>query len=181
MLSELQKRKLTKLFSMYDANCDGVLVYKDFENMVKKLADLRRWSSRSSKYLILNETFMKRWKTLQKDADTSRNKEISIEEWLYYYEEILGDEKKYNEQVNALIQLVFDAFDKDGDGKISQEEWGELLGAYNISPVYAPLVFPKLDANGDGFLTKEELVQLIYDFYYSDDSEHPANSMFGPY
>lgn len=181
MLAELQKRKLTKLFSMYDANFDGVLVYKDFENIIDKLACLRNWSSRSPKYLVLNETFKKRWKTLQKDADTSRDKQVSLEEWLCYYENILADEKKYNEQVNALIQLIVDVFDQDGNGKMSQEEWAGLLSVYNVSPVYAPIIFPKLDTNGDGFLTKEEIVKLVYDFYYSTDPDNPANSMFGPY
>lgn len=50
MLTELQKRKMIKFFSMYDANCDSALVCQDFENLVKKLADLRNWGSRSSKY-----------------------------------------------------------------------------------------------------------------------------------
>lgn len=37
MLTELQKRKLIKFFSMYDTNYDGALVCQDFENLVKKL------------------------------------------------------------------------------------------------------------------------------------------------
>jgi hypothetical protein len=65
--------------------------------------------------------------------------------------------------------------------KISQQEWAGLLSVYNVSPVYAPLVFPKLDANQDGFLSKEEVLQLIRDFFYSNEPEAPANDMFGPY
>jgi hypothetical protein len=40
MLTDLQIQKLTKFFSMYDTNCDGLLVAHDFEQIVKKLADL---------------------------------------------------------------------------------------------------------------------------------------------
>ncbi|MDY6785894.1 MAG: calcium-binding protein [Cyanobacteriota bacterium] len=181
MLTDLQKRKLTKLFCVYDNNCGGFLEYKDFELILNKLARLRNWSSRSSKYLALQQTFKKRWKKLEDTADKSHNKQVNLEEWLSYYDEILSDEQKYDEQVNALVSVVFEAFDKDGNNKISQSEWAELLSVYNISPVYAPSIFPKLDANGDGFLTKDELLELIRDFYYSDDPSHPANGMFGPY
>ncbi|MGF1569757.1 MAG: EF-hand domain-containing protein [Nodosilinea sp.] len=77
--------------------------------------------------------------------------------------------------------LIFDIFDQDEDGKINQEEWGQLLAAFNESPVYAPLVFPALDADQDGWLTKTEMLELFQGFCYSDDSSSPANGMFGPY
>ncbi|MDY7015768.1 MAG: EF-hand domain-containing protein [Cyanobacteriota bacterium] len=181
MLTELQKRKLTKLFCMYDNNCGGFLEYQDFQNVLSKLARLRNWSSRSSKYLILENTLKARWKKLEQAADTSHNKQVNLEEWLNYYDEILSDGQKYNEQVRALVEVLFEAFDRDGDGKINQQEWSELLGVYNISPVYVSSIFPKIDINSDGVLTKEELLELIRDFYYSNDPENPANFMFGPY
>lgn len=181
MLTELQKRKLTKLFSMYDRNCDGILAYQDFEKIVEKLADLRNWSSRSSKYLILSNKFSERWQGLQAKADKSRDKKVSLEEWLNYYEEVLSDEQRYRQTIQEFVEVLFEAFDKDSDGKISQPEWADLLCVYNVSSVYAPSIFPKLDTNGDGFLSKEELVQLIREFYYSNEPNAVANSMFGPY
>jgi Ca2+-binding EF-hand superfamily protein len=181
MLTELQKRKLIKFFSMYDANYDGVLVCQDFENIIKKLATLRNFGTRSSKYQLLMDKCMHNWKSLKGGADTSRDKKVCIEEWLNYYDGVLSEEKKYNQEVRYLMELIFEVFDGDGDGKISQKEWAGLLSVYNVSSVYAPLVFPKLDANQDGFLSKEEVLALIREFFYSDDPEAPANAMFGPY
>jgi Ca2+-binding EF-hand superfamily protein len=181
MLTELQKRKLIKFFSMHDANYDGVLVSQDFENLVKKLADIRNWGARSPKYQVLLNKCMQDWKSLKGDADESHDQKVSLEEWLHYYERILSDETKYNQEVRYFIELIFEVFDADEDGKISQQEWAGLLSVYNVSPVYAPLIFPKLDANQDGFLSKEEVLQLIRDFLYSNDLEAPANTMFGPY
>jgi Ca2+-binding EF-hand superfamily protein len=181
MLTDLQKRKLTKLFSRYDSNYSGKLVKKDFELMFEKLSTLRNWSLRSPRCLVLQDKLMRKWKGLEKKADTAHNHEVSIDEWLAYYDEVLADPKGCSEEVVSLMDIVFDVFDQDEDGKVNQEEWGQFLAAFNESPVYASLVFPALDANQDGWLTKGELLKLFQDFCYSDDPNNVANAMFGPY
>lgn len=181
MLTDLQKRKLTKLFSLYDSNYTGVLVKKDFELMFEKLSTLRNWSRRSPRCIVLEDKLMRKWQKLRQKADTHQNKEVSIDEWLVYYDEVLADPQAYAEEIADLMDLIFDVFDSDEDGKINQQEWGHLLAAFNESPVYAPLVFPALDANQDGWLAKEEVLQLFRDFCSGDDPQSSANSMFGPY
>jgi len=181
MLTDLQKRKLTKLFSMYDSDYTGVLVKNDFELMFKKLSTLRNWSKRSPRCIVLENKLMKKWQGLREKADTHQNKEVSIDEWLAYYNELLADAKTSSEMIAELIELVFDVFDQDEDGKINQQEWGQLLAAFNESPVYARLVFPALDQDQDGWLTKAEIRELFINFCYSEDPNEPANQMFGPY
>ncbi len=181
MLSEIQKRKLTKLFSMYDVDCNGFLLLKDFENRAKKLAALRGWGSRSPKYVQLINQFTYNWKCLSGDSDTNRDHKISLQEWLQHYDTLLSDPKRYTEQVRSLMELVFEVFDENGDGVISQAEWAGLLSVFNVSPIYASDVFTKLDSNQDGSLSREEVLQLIQDFFHSDQLDAPANFMFGPY
>lgn len=181
VLTDLQKRKLTKLFSMYDSNYAGILVKDDFELMFKKLSNLRNWSLRSPRCLVLQDKLMRKWEGLAKKADTAHNKQVSRAEWLAYYEDVLADSKACEEEVASLMDLIFDVFDQDEDGKVNQEDWGKLLSAFNESAVYAPLVFPTLDSDQDSWLTKAELMQLFRDFCYSDDPANPANGMFGPF
>ncbi|MEO0869626.1 MAG: EF-hand domain-containing protein, partial [Cyanobacteria bacterium J06642_11] len=88
---------------------------------------------------------------------------------------------KSHQEVQALMKLIFDVFDDDGDGQMSQAEWAELFQVYNIHPAYAPASFEKLDANNDGVLSREEILALIDDFFCGDDVNSAANSMFGPY
>ncbi|MEO1144065.1 MAG: hypothetical protein AAFY26_00470 [Cyanobacteria bacterium J06638_22] len=83
--------------------------------------------------------------------------------------------------MQSLTELLFDVFDKNEDGYISEDEWGQVLSVYNISPIYAAEVFPALTITETDRVTKEELIKLVYDFYYSDDPDNPANTMFGPY
>ncbi|WP_225885397.1 EF-hand domain-containing protein [Leptolyngbya sp. KIOST-1] len=172
---------MTKLFSMYDSDYTGVLVKKDFELMFKKLSTLRNWSLRSPRCLILQDKLMRKWQGLEKKADTAHNHQVSRDEWLAYYDDSLSDTEPRADDILSLMETIFDVFDQDEDGKVNQEEWGQLLAAFNESPVYAPLVFPALDTDGDGWLTKVEFLQHFSDFCCSDDANHPANAMFGPY
>ena len=181
MLTDLQVQKITKFFSMYDANCDGYLVSDDFELVVKRLADLKNLGSRSGKYIALKDRFRRAWKSLESHADLNHDHQVSLQEWISYYDKILGDEKAYDEELHTLMDIVFEAFDNNGDGKICREEWEHLFTIYNICPIYADKVFEKLDLNGDGYLDRSEVMNLIHRFFYSDDEMDVANRMFGPY
>jgi len=181
MVTEIQRRKLVKLFSMYDTNNTGSVSRSDFDLLFKKMSSLRNWSLRSPKCLVLQDKLTRMWTNLSKQADLTHNKQVSLAEWLVYKESVLSHEQAYTDEVKSLMELLFDVFDKNGDGYISQDEWGEFLSAYNVSPVYAAEVFPALKKAEEGRLTKEELTALVYDFYYSNDPNNPANSMFGPY
>ncbi|MGF1604600.1 MAG: EF-hand domain-containing protein [Thermosynechococcaceae cyanobacterium] len=181
MLTELQTRKLTKLFSMYDECCNGYLCKKDFETIVKKLAGVRNWGLRSPRYVALMSQLELDWKGLDQVADKNHNQQVSIAEWLDYYDIVLNDPQQYEQQVKALMEMVFDVFKPDGENGINQNNWGQLLSVYNVSPVYAPLIFPTLDTEQSGVITRDQMLVMIRDFFYSDDVETPANAMFGPY
>jgi Ca2+-binding EF-hand superfamily protein len=181
MLTKLQVQKITKFFSMYDTNCDGLLVASDFEIIVKKLADLKNMGIRSAKYLALQDRFKQAWKSLEDHADTNHDHKISLQEWLDYYTIVLSDQQKYEDELHTLMDLVFEVFDENDDGNISQKEWENLFTIYNVCPIYAQDIFQSLDQNKDGFLDRGEIMNLIYQFFYSDDPQHLANRMFGPY
>ncbi|MGB3491807.1 MAG: hypothetical protein WBA57_03700 [Elainellaceae cyanobacterium] len=181
MLTELQTRKLVKYFSMYDADCSGCIVAQNFEQIAKKLADRRNWSLRSPRYLTLINQFKMDWKYLNAAADKSDNSEINLEEWLAYYDAVLNDSGQYQKSLRTLMNLVVEAFDADEDGKICESEWGEFLSIFNVSPVYAPRVFPLIDVDKSGFLDRDSIMNLLDDFFHSDEPTCSANEMFGPY
>lgn len=181
MLSELQQQKFIKLFSMYDASANGHLDRKDFEAIVNKAARIKNWSSRSAKYQTLLYKYMDKWDGLEKTACNNKKHQVTLPSWLDYHEALLGDGDRYEAQVKELMEIIFDVFDVDGNGEISADEWAEFLSLYNISPVYAAFIFPKIDQDQDGCLSKTDLLELIRQFYYSDDPQSPGNLMFGPF
>lgn len=181
MLTELQTRKLLKLFCMYDGDRNEYLVKKDFEKIAVKVADVKNIGSRSPKILALKERFLQMWKSLSSQADASGDKKICLSEWLAYYDDVLKDQKKYLKEVQSLMRLIFEVFDDNGDGQLCQAEWKQLFQVFNVHPAYAPNAFQQLDMNGDGFLSRDEMLILIDDFFCGDQVNSVANSMFGPY
>ncbi|BAZ24853.1 calcium-binding EF-hand-containing protein [Kalymmatonema gypsitolerans NIES-4073] len=181
MVSELQQRKFTKLFSMYDANNNGVLAKDDFEKIIQKIAELRGWKQGSTEYNTLFDKYIFYWQHIRDAADKNRDDTVTLEEWFAYHEKLLSAKDSYEEQVGTLAALVYDVFDADNDGQLNIKEFEEVFLVYNIPRVFVPYIFSRLDLNGDGLLSKQEVLQLLYEFHFSDDPEAPGNLLFGPY
>ena len=181
MLTDIQTRKLTKLFSLYDANRDGVLVQQDFSALAMRLTKLRQDLHASPQHAQILAHLNQDWQCLCAAADQDHDACITLDEWLAYYDQVLDDMKLYASRVIALVTLLFDAFDQDNDGHINEHEWIRLLSVFNVLPIYASSIFLNLDVNQDGVLTEDEVLTLIHDFFYLHEPSAPANFMFGPY
>jgi juvenile hormone diol kinase len=184
MLTELKRLKFIKLFTIYDANDNGVLEKADFERIVKNLGNLRGWQSGTVEYDNLHDRYLFYWQSILELADQNHNGRVSLPEWLNYHEKMLGTKEqkdKYEKEVETIAALVCDVFDLDGDGKLNIEEWKQLFLVYNTPHVVVEEIFPKLDIDGDGFISKQEMQRLFHEFHFSDDQAAPGNLLFGTY
>ena len=167
-LSDLQKRKLMKLFGMYDANNTGVLKLSDFQCVVDRLATIKGWSPDSANYLQLTDKLMHRWIHIRSEVKDKLGhkptESITLDEWLLYYDQVLSDDTY-----------------RDTSGSLELQEWRSLFQVYGIPVIYAEEAFAKIDQNQDGFLSKEELLPLIESFYYDQNPDAPGNFIFGPF
>ena len=179
MLTDIQIRKLTKLFHLYDANGDGVLVQQDFSALAVRMAEWRQEGPSQHSQIFTH--LQQDWACLCAAADQNHDAQITLEEWLAYYTQVLDDMQQYVSRVVALVTLLFDAFDQDNDGQISEQEWVGLLAVFNVQPIYAKSIFINLDVNQDDCLSQDEVLTLIHDFFYVSEPSAPANFMFGPY
>jgi len=196
MLTEFQKRKLMKLFSMYDACNLGVLKISDFEQLAHRLADLRGWKEDSNHYRDISGKFIYLWNRIRSEIknvynsqphilnnpetwNTQIRSQVSVEEWFTYFEVVLNNEN-YKAEILALSDAIFTVIDTDRSGHLDKSEWAELFRVYNISVIYVDETFAKIDINGDGNLSKDEVMSMIEDFYYSNDPESAGSYMFGP-
>ncbi|PZU99993.1 MAG: hypothetical protein DCE90_01525 [Pseudanabaena sp.] len=183
MLSNLKRRKLTKLFTMYDACNSGSLKFADYEQIVSRLATLRGFKIDSNEYQKMIEKYGFQWikmrgdikELLQKKQETN----VSLDEWLAYHEIVLQN-SDHQKLIRSLDELLFDTVDVDRSNNLDLAEWKTLFSIFNIPVVYADESFQQIDCNGDGSITREELFPILEEFYYSEDENAIGNKVFGP-
>ncbi|MEQ8463796.1 EF-hand domain-containing protein [Coleofasciculus sp. E1-EBD-02] len=180
MLTELQTKKWTRLFQVYDADGNGTVTQEDFELIFQNLAKFRNLEANTPQYDQLHAKFMEDWEHLQKDADKDKDGKVQLQEWLEHGDRRIHDQSMYQTVVD-LANQVFELLDLDGNGVITAKEYKTIMQSWHVSEDVAAETFPKLDLNGDGNISKEELVELVRQFHASDDPQAPGNSFFGPY
>jgi hypothetical protein len=176
MLTDVQKKKLRHLFGVMDSNRDGRVEWADYERIAKNIADTRGYGPGSDGYGELMGQYKYGWEQAAPFADGSG---MDLNKWLEYNDALLGTPGIYDTLVRPAAAMIFDAFDLDGDQKVSVDEWREFFRCYSVDPAEADNCFGKYDLNGDGYVSRSELVDLVGQFYLSSDPDAPGNLLFG--
>ncbi|MEG3932814.1 EF-hand domain-containing protein [Microcoleus sp. T3_B1] len=181
MLTELQKKKLTYQFSIFDVDKNGFLEKSDFDKIVNGYAETYNLSQDSETYQYLSSTYAKRWEGLAKEADTNADNKVSLDEWLSYQDNLVNDPKSDFLWLK-IASMFHEIQDVDKDGAISLEEYKLIYKIHGIGDdSLAAEIFSKLDFDGDGKIMKNDHLNLVADFYLSNNPESPGNLFFGPY
>jgi Ca2+-binding EF-hand superfamily protein len=180
MLSELQKKKLIRYFRVYDVDDNGRIALQDFERVVENVRMLHGLGENSPRHRALKEGYLRRWEALRQSADVDDDGGVDLDEWLDYWEGVLGDEARYEAEIAAVTDRLIEIFDADGDGVLGTDEFCNFYGVYGLKSTLARQVFMDLDLDGDGVVTRGELLEMAHEFYRSDDPDARGNRLFGP-
>lgn len=180
MLSHLQERKMTRLFTLFDADKNGVIEQEDYEAMIQNFAQIRGWEKESADYKLLYNSFMRLWHQMVQGLDKNNDNQVTLEEFLGDRDQVLHDPSRYETRIKV-GQLLFAILDRDGDRQGTVEELKLFYRGLRIDETLAEEIFPKLDLNGDGYISEEEFLQMGYDFHYSNDPDAAGNWLFGPF
>lgn len=179
MLTDLQTKKLTRYFRVFDVNDNGRIARPDFERVVENVRALYGAQEGSAEHREIEAGFMRRWEALRASADADHDDGVDLTEWLAYWDGVLADEARYQEEIASVTEGLFKIFDTDEDGVLGADEFCNFYGVYGLKSAMARQVFLDLDADGDGRVTRAELVAMAHEFYRGDDPHAPGNRLFG--
>ena len=181
MLTDLQAKKLTRYFQVYDITDDGRIESSDFERVIENVRVLRGASERSLDGNGLRQAYMAFGAALSASADSDGDGGIDLDEWLAYGQIALEDDARYEAEVEAITNHLFPVFDTDEDGEIGPDEFADFYGVFGLGGNLARSIFVELDANNDGVISRDEFLEIGRQFYRSDDRGSAGNMLFGPF
>lgn len=175
MASELQRRKVLGVFRAMDANGDGLLEEADFTALTARWVDIRQAAHGSAEHRRLREIMMGWWENLRTAAGEVPDGKITLDDVLSVIDKL----RDMPDSVAATADIMFDAVDEDGDGKISGSEYRRLIEAWNGRHTKTDDIFARLDLDGDGHLSRDEFTGLWTEFWAGDDPDAPGTWVFG--
>jgi uncharacterized protein (DUF2141 family) len=157
-----------------DADGDGFLEESDFAALTDRWTRIRDTPPGSAGHARLTAIMMGWWATLVA-ADVNGDNKVTVDEVLMVVDR-LGE---LNEAVTVTASAMFDAIDENGDGRISPDEYQQLIRAWSGRDTETGDIFALLDSNGDGHLDRDEFIGHWTEFWAGDDSDAPGSFVFG--
>lgn len=180
MLSELRQRKLTAWFGVVDRDDDGAVARNDFEQQTDLNARSLGLKPQAPEYQKMLSGNMMYWDGLREICDVDDDGRVTLDEWLGGMERFLSEKQAEVESFQSFLAAnIIKNVDKDGDGKISKDEY-VAVGSRSVERSIVEHAFEQFDVDGSGYLTQEELQRHFIDFVYGEDPQTPGNNLLGP-
>jgi juvenile hormone diol kinase len=181
-LTDFQKKKIINLFeNLYDTNRDGTIEKEDFDQALKKIATLHKWSASDEAYKQEEGRINKIWASLKPRAD--QDGKISKEEWTQMWEECIKDieqGKTFPPWQQEYMEFMFFANDTSDDGFIDREEYTAIYKVFGFSNDEIDFCFDKISEGlPDNKLSKEDFEHLWREYFTSQDHNAKGNFLFG--
>ena len=86
---------------------------------------------------------------------------------------------EFSSALSSTAKFFLDLLDSDGDGVVTVDDYVLFCGAYNVGENEARIGFKMFDRDGNGQLSHQEVVEMVQEFYLSDDPQALGNLFFG--
>ena len=143
-----ENKELKEIFFSFDKNCDGKISKEEFVTGLSNTNSLNTVLQKGNSI-----------EDLIKNIDTDNNGFIGFEE---FFIALINKEKLLTE---SILKMAFNMFDRDKDGRISQNELKYILGEYNPNAKEQlwKKTIEQIDLNRDGQISYEEFHKMMID------------------
>jgi len=145
-LTEDQVAEFREAFSLFDKDGDGKITREELEEVMRNLV-----SAQATQEDIAD---------MIHNMDTDGNGTVEFEEFL---EHMLATQNLGEKDHNEELYEAFKIFDKDGNGLISREELGEVMGKLGerLTSEEVEEMINEADIDGDGQIDYKEFVNMM--------------------
>jgi Ca2+-binding EF-hand superfamily protein len=170
--------KFDYLFTCFDRRKNGKLDVSDFLAFGRALRDASGWEQTDPRSRRIARALDAFWEVMIVHIDADGSGDVDRQEFTTF-ENIMSDQTKSFAGTAPtwaleLYRAIFEALDKNADGKLELSEYATYLAAIdsNMDPAAA---FAKLDLDGSGFIELSELDVLLVSYFTSTNATDPGN------
>jgi len=180
VLTDLQKRKLRRFFTVFDQDRDGVIDRSDYILLAENISKAKGFPLDSPLSARVKECLLQVWGNLEIIADKDQDGHVTLEEFLDYRDKLHQDDIRYGDLVSAGLTL-FDVMDENHDGKLEPHEFRLFYSFFQLDADLADDMFKRLDVEKAGYLTRSQIRAYSQEFNLGSDPDAVGNWLFGPY
>lgn len=182
MSNDFQKRKLAYFFKILDLNRNGILQKIDFSQMVEKVCEKFEYEISGVSHRRVSDKANKLFNKLLSDIQPYAFNQITEEEWVeFFYDKVVNSKNELiiDTYKELIFNFMFDFFDPNRDGYISNEEYHAFYEIFGIDESYCDKAFAMIESNKSHKLSRYDIMKAIEEFLMSEDSTLGGNWIFG--
>lgn len=171
MRTEAAKR-VELVFSLFDANGNGVVDSDDFDLMTDRVLEAAVASDDSAKEAI-RAAFRRYWTTLATELDANGDGVITVEE----FRPFVLDPQRFGPTIREFAQALAALGDPDGDGFIERPLFVALMRAIGFEEENIHALFDAFGPDAEDRVTVATWAAGIEDFYAPDLAGIPGDRL----
>jgi Ca2+-binding EF-hand superfamily protein len=165
-------QRVALVFSLLDANGNGVLDAEDFTLMADRVAAAATRSDEGDKDAV-RAAFERYWTTLRAELDANGDGVISFEE----YTACVLSPERFDATITAFAKALAALGDPDGDGLVERPEFMALMLAIGFERANIDALFDAFGPTADDRVPVPVWVEGIRDYYAPDKAGIPGDHL----
>jgi Ca2+-binding EF-hand superfamily protein len=163
-----------------DTTGDGLIREEDYLAAADRVISVLEMDPASADAQALKAGQQRLWSTIEQ-ADGDGDHAVNEQEWVDLHYNLAMDTERFEAIVVERGHVIMRIFDRDNDGRISQDDWQLFFRTIGMSEENFGNAFQKLDRDSTGYLTIDEIAAAGREFFGSDDPDAPGNWLYGDY